>query len=109
MLDLILVVKRAFAVFDEIFSSTNIDDAVNILKILIHGLRKFPKSYFLIATHHPIKQLKIEELDYVSLLYVDTRIEKGIAQFTYQLKKGISELKLGLALFEQEGLLHLLK
>src|SRR5699024_3250487 len=47
---------RCFAVFDELFSGTNVEDGFEILKTTINGLNKYDNSYFFISTH--IQKLK---------------------------------------------------
>lgn len=100
---------RVFAVFDEMFSGTNHEDAINILRIAVKGVAKFSRSFFLISTHYRIKDLDIAENEAIDFLHIASGIKNGIPQFTYEVKKGSSDLKLGLILFENAGLLQLLK
>ena len=99
---------RVFAVFDEMFSGTNSEDAVNILRIALKGITRFKQSFFLISTHYRLEELAITEADPIELLYIASDISNGIPQFTYEVKKGNSDLRLGMILFENEGLLQLL-
>jgi len=39
--------KQCFAIFDELFSGTNVEDAFEICQTTINGLSKFKNSYFL--------------------------------------------------------------
>jgi DNA mismatch repair protein MutS len=102
--------KQVFAVFDELFSGTNIDDALNILTITISGLKKFTNSYFLLSTHfYKLKELQMDEMSHAAFHYVDSFLENGVPKFTYQVKEGWSDIKFGSILFEREGLLEILK
>ncbi len=57
---------KCFAVFDELFRGTNIEDALEISTATIKGLVKFTNSLFIISTH--LHQLKdIEEIKKVKL------------------------------------------
>lgn len=94
--------KKCFAIFDELFSGTNVEDAYDICKTTIKGLSKFEKSYFFISTH-------IQELEHISHqrssnYYLDCDIVNNKPTFTYKLKKGWSHIKVGRILFEKEGL-----
>ncbi len=100
---------RVFAVFDEMFSGTNSEDAINILRIAVNGVAQFSQSYFLISTHYRIKDLGLTENESIDFMYIASGINNGIPQFTYEVKSGSSDLRLGLILFENAGLLQLLE
>jgi len=102
--------KQVFTVFDEMFSGTNIDDALNILTLTLNGLKKFPRSYFLLSTHfYKLKELQVDEMSHAAFYYIDSLLEEGNPKFIYQLKEGWSDVKFGTLLFEREGLVQLLK
>src|SRR5690606_9155901 len=61
--------KLCFAVFDELFSGTNFDDAFEICKTTINGLSKYENSYFFISTH--IQELKNFSNEKISNYYID--------------------------------------
>src|SRR5690606_26686982 len=94
--------KRCFAVFDELFSGTNVEDAVEICKTTINGLSKFNHSYFFISTH--FQELKKVSNEQIENYYIDCELIENIPTFTYQLKKGWSDIKVGRILFEKVGL-----
>ncbi|WP_298423925.1 hypothetical protein [uncultured Kordia sp.] len=99
--------KRCFAIFDELFSGTNLEDAFEICKTTINGLSKFENSLFLISTH--IQELKSVSNEHISNYYIDCELIENKPTFTYKLKKGWSDIKVGRILFEKEGLNELLK
>lgn len=98
--------KRCFAVFDELFSGTNVEDGFEICKTTINGLSKFDNSYFFISTH--IQELKSVSNPQIENYFIDCQLIENIPTFTYQLKKGWSDIKVGRILFEKEGLYKLL-
>lgn len=101
--------KRCFAVFDELFKGTNYEDALAISVKTVLGLGKFDTSTFFISTH--IAELKNKlEIHHVncSPYYIDCEIELDTPTFSYVLKKGWSNLKIGQLLFRKEGLNELL-
>jgi DNA mismatch repair protein MutS len=102
--------KKCFAVFDELFKGTNIDDAVQISSTTIKGLMNFKNSFFFISTHlHQLKELEQVKTNQVETYYVDCDIKDGTPLFSYQIKAGWSDLKVGQMLFEKEGLNELLQ
>lgn len=96
---------RCFAVFDELFRGTNIEDALEISTATIKGLTHFPNSLFFISTHlHQLKDMEEIKTNKISTCFIDCKLTDNIPAFTYQLKEGWSDLKLGRILFEKEGL-----
>jgi DNA mismatch repair protein MutS len=101
--------SKCFAVFDELFRGTNIEDAVEISTTTIKGLRACKNSIFFISTHlHQLKQLEEVNSDKIDSLYIDCELKDDTPLFNYQLKKGWSDLKVGRILFEREGLNNML-
>ena len=100
---------KCFAVFDELFRGTNIEDALEISTATIKGLVHFPNSLFLISTHlHQLKDIDVIQNNQVTTCYIECGLRDNIPAFTYQLKEGWSDLKLGRILFEKEGLYKML-
>lgn len=100
---------QTFAIFDELFRGTNVDDALAITQATISGLQAFPQSFFFISTHLlQLKQVR-QAQDSIKEYYIDCTLEASIPTFSYKLKPGWSELKIGKVLFEKEGLNDLLR
>jgi len=96
---------KCFAVFDELFRGTNIEDALEISSTTIKGLVNFPNSLFLISTHlHQLKDMEEIKTNKVSTCFIECELTGNTPAFTYKLKNGWSDLKLGRILFEKEGL-----
>ncbi|MCD0472625.1 hypothetical protein [Flavobacterium sp. JAS] len=98
--------KRCFAVFDELFSGTNVEDALEICRTTINGVSKYNNSYFFISTH--IQELRDITNNNISTFYLDCELINDMPTFTYKLKKGWSNIKVGRILFDKEGLNELL-
>ncbi|OUJ70157.1 MutS-related protein [Hymenobacter crusticola] len=99
---------KTFAIFDELFRGTNVDDALAITQATLSGLQAFPQSFFFISTH--LLQLKQQQAqNSVKEHYIDCTLQAGVPTFSYKLKLGWSELKIGKVLFEKEGLNELLR
>jgi len=97
--------KKCFAVFDELFRGTNIEDALEISTATIKGLVRFSNSLFIISTHlHQLKDLEEIKKDKVATYFIECKLDNNTPAFTYKLKPGWSDLKLGRILFEREGL-----
>ena len=101
---------KCFAVFDELFRGTNIEDALEISTATIKGLVKFSNSLFFISTHlHQLKDMQEIKEGKVSTSFIECELKDNTPVFTYKLKEGWSDLKIGRILFEKEGLNDLLE
>ena len=98
--------KKCFAVFDELFSGTNFEDALEISKATINGVSIYSNSYFFISTH--IQELRHLTNNNIATFYLDCDFINGVPHFTYKLKEGWSNIKVGQALFHKKGLHTLL-
>ncbi len=97
--------KKCFAVFDELFRGTNIEDALEISAATIKGLVKFKNSLFIISTHlHQLRDIEEIKNDQVATHFIECALNGNAPLFTYKLKDGWSDLRLGRILFEREGL-----
>jgi len=101
--------KKCFAVFDELFRGTNVEDALEISKTTILGLTKFSNSWFFISTHlHQLKEIIMRHDDKIGTRFIECILDNDNPVFTYKLQAGWSDLKIGQLLFEREGLDRLL-
>jgi len=99
--------QRCFAIFDELFRGTNIEDALAISTTTILGLTAFTGSFFFISTH--LHQLEhVAGAGKINTCCIECRLDEGLPVFTYKLKAGWSDLKIGQVIFRQEGLYDLL-
>lgn len=101
--------EKCFVVFDELFKSTNLDDAYQITIKTLSGLAKLNNSFFFISTHIlELGESEVVSSDKIGKYYIDSFVERGEPRFDYKVKEGWSNAKIGLLLFEQYGLNKLL-
>lgn len=100
--------NSCFVIFDELFKGTNFEDALEISKTTFLGLRKFTNSCFIISTHiHQLKEFTYINKD-ISTFYMECLLAENRPIFTFKLKEGFSDLKLGAIIFKNENLQQLL-
>jgi DNA mismatch repair protein MutS len=98
------------AVFDELFRGTNVDDALEISQATLNGLLKFKNCLFFISSHlHGLTNAPAVKNGSIACYYLDCNVEGSVPRFTYALKPGYSQLRVGRLLFEKEGLTDLLQ
>lgn len=95
--------KRCFAIFDELFKGTNHEDALAISRTTLNGLQQFKNSLFFISTHLHELEMEIDR-ESIDAFFVDCIIDNGIPVFSYKIKRGWSDLKIGQLLFSKIGL-----
>jgi hypothetical protein len=77
------------------------------LNILRNAFRLTPP--FIISTHlHQLKEMEEISNGKVATYFIECGLQNNIPAFTYKLRTGWSDLKLGRILFEREGLNNLL-
>lgn len=102
--------KKCFVVFDELFTSTNYEDAFELTKSTIRGLRNFKDSIFIISTHiNKVKEIDDVKRNLVQSIFFQCNLNAdGAPVFNYKLEYGWSELQIGKILYEKTGILKLL-
>ncbi len=100
--------RRCFAVFDEIFSGTNNSDAVEILSATVNGLGAFDKSFFIISTHLNEAELQIAGAE-IDAYHLECRLTDKNPVYSYRIREGWSDIKVGCILYESVGISALLQ
>lgn len=93
---------------DELFKGTNVQDAMKCSATVIEGLRKMKNVLFILSTHlyeigEPLKQFSN-----IQFRYFETNVTDDQLVFSYQLREGISNDRLGYLILKKEGVVELL-
>ncbi|MGE5106640.1 MAG: MutS-related protein [Sphingobacteriales bacterium] len=101
--------RKWLVLIDEIFKGTNIQDAMNCSTTVIKGLLKISNSLFILSTHlYEIgEELKI--YPNIQFKYFETSAEGEQLSFSYQLKDGISNDRLGYLILKREKVVEMLE
>lgn len=94
---------------DELFKGTNVHDAYECTKAVIDGLLKHPHHVMVLSTHlYEVAQQFRERTDIIFKYFVTDLSQEGKYSFSYELKDGISNDRIGYRILQQEGVLDLL-
>lgn len=93
---------------DELFKGTNQEDAVRCSSAVMEGLRKNKNCLFIISTHLYEIGESLRKYSNIQFNYFETSLSAGELSFSYQLKPGISNDRLGYLILKKEGVLDLL-
>jgi DNA mismatch repair protein MutS len=100
--------KKWLVLIDELFKGTNVQDAMKCSLAVIRGLIKIKNSLFILSTH--LYEIGDELKDYpnISFRYFETNVENEQLQFSYQLKEGISNDRIGYVILKREKVVDML-
>ena len=101
--------KKWLILIDELFKGTNVQDAMKCSLAVIEGFLKIKNSLFILSTHlYEIgEELKVHPN--IHFNYFETTVEDGQLSFSYQLKDGISNDRLGYLILKREGVVKMLE
>ncbi|WP_018611335.1 MutS-related protein [Segetibacter koreensis] len=94
---------------DELFKGTNVQDAMKCSTAVIEGLLKMKNALFILSTHLYEIGEGLKQYNNIKFNYFETRIEEGQLIFSYQLKEGISNDRLGYLILKREGVVNMLE
>lgn len=101
--------KKAFIIFDELFKGTNIKDAFDGSLMVISGLVNWDSGIFILSSHLLELAKDINKYPGMIFKYFESDILDGKPVFSYQLKEGVSDERLGLLIIQNEKIMDLLK
>lgn len=101
--------EKVFAIFDELFRGTNVRDALEASAMIISELMAWEKSLFIISSHLTEIGETVMSFSNAQSLYFESSLQGEKPVFTYQLKEGISTMRLGMTMINNEGIVELLK
>ena len=101
--------KKWLVLIDELFKGTNVQDAMKCSSTVIKGLLKIKNSLFILSTHlYEIGQ-ELKEYPNISFKYFETSVKDDQLEFSYQLKDGVSNDRLGYLILKREKVVELLE
>lgn len=101
--------KNWLILIDELFKGTNIEDAMKCTQTVVEGLAKSKHSVFILSTHLYEIATSLQQHTNIDFRYFETEIKEGQFNFSYQLREGISNDRLGYLILSKEGVVNLLK
>jgi DNA mismatch repair ATPase MutS len=100
--------RRWLVLIDELFKGTNIQDAMKCSSTVIRGLININHALFILSTHLYEIGEDLKPYGNISFKFFETEITEKQLRFSYQLKDGISNDRLGYLILEREGVVDLL-
>ena len=101
--------KKWLVLIDELFKGTNVQDAMKCSATVIKGLIKIENSLFILSTHLYEIGDELRVFPNISFKYFETTVSGDQLYFSYQLKDGISNDRLGYVILKKEKVVELLE
>jgi DNA mismatch repair ATPase MutS len=101
--------RNWLVLIDELFKGTNIQDAMKCSTAVIRGLIKINHSLFILSTHLYEIGEELKDLPTIDFKYFETMLKENELFFSYQLKDGISQDRMGYLILKKEGVTTLLE
>ena len=93
---------------DELFKGTNIVDAMKCSTTVIEGLRKVNSAVFILSTHLYEIGEPLRQYSNIQFRYFETEATEDNLIFSYRLREGISNDRLGYLILQREKVTDLL-
>lgn len=101
--------NRWLVLIDELFKGTNVQDAMKCSSAVIKGLIKIKNSLFILSTHLYEIAEELKSHPNISFKYFETSVKEDQLEFSYQLKEGISNDRLGYLILKREKVVEMLE
>lgn len=101
--------KKWLVLIDELFKGTNVQDAMKCSLAVIKGLMKIRNSLFILSTHLYEIGEELKPYPNISFRYFETNVQDDQLRFSYQLKEGISNDRIGYVILKREKVVEMLE
>lgn len=101
--------KKWLVLIDELFKGTNVQDAMKCSATVIKGLIKIKNSLFILSTHLYEIGDELKLFPNISFKYFETGVKDDQLEFSYQLKEGISNDRIGYVILKREKVVEMLE
>jgi DNA mismatch repair protein MutS len=101
--------KRWLVLIDELFKGTNVQDAMKCSTAVIKGLLRIRQSLFILSTHLYEIGEELRQYPNITFNYFETAVKDDQLEFSYQLKEGISNDRIGYLILKREKVVEMLE
>jgi DNA mismatch repair protein MutS len=101
--------RKWLVLIDELFKGTNMQDAMKCSATVIKGLIRIQRSLFILSTHLYEIGEELKAYPNISFKYFETAVKEDQLEFSYQLKEGISNDRIGYLILKREKVVEMLE
>jgi DNA mismatch repair protein MutS len=100
--------QQILVIFDELFRGTNVKDAYDASLAIISAFSKARKSFFIISTHIVEVANELAAIENIDFRFMETTFDDGIPKYSYKLRNGITEERMGMWIVNNEGIVDII-
>jgi DNA mismatch repair protein MutS len=101
--------KKWLVLIDELFKGTNVQDAMKCSLTVIKGLIRIKNSVFVLSTHLYEIGEELKAYPNISFKYFETNVNEDQLEFSYQLREGVSNDRIGYVILRREKVVEMLE
>ena len=101
--------RKWLVLIDELFKGTNVQDAMKCSSTVIKGLIRIRRSLFILSTHLYEIGDELKQFPNILFNYFETAVKDDQLEFSYQLKPGISNDRIGYLILKREKVVEMLE
>lgn len=101
--------KNWLILIDELFKGTNVQDAMKCSTTVIEGLHNMNNALFILSTHLYEIADSLKQYNNMVFKYFETEVKNDQLIFSYNLKEGVSNDRLGYLILKKEGVVEMLQ
>lgn len=96
-------------IFDELFRGTNLKDAYDGSLVILSAFSQIKSTFFAISTHIVEVAKELKKIDSIQFQYMEMIKHSNEPYYTYKLKCGVSDDRMGMYIIDKERILDLIK
>lgn len=100
--------RKWLVLIDELFKGTNVQDAMQCSLTVVKGLLKIKNSVFVLSTHLYEIAAELKTYPNIAFRYFETDVNHEALHFSYQLREGVSNDRIGYLILKKEKVTDLL-
>jgi DNA mismatch repair ATPase MutS len=101
--------RKWLVLIDELFKGTNVQDAMKCSSTVVKGLIKITSSLFILSTHLYEIGEELKAYPNISFKYFETTVLEDQLKFSYQIKDGIRNDRIGYVILKREKVVEMLE
>lgn len=101
--------KSLFVIFDELFRGTNVTDAHEATVAITSAFARKRNSLFIISSHIVEAGEALQKEPAISFQFMPTHMNGNVPEYTYVLRRGITDDRHGMVIIQNEGILDILR
>ena len=101
--------KNMVVIFDELFRGTNVKDAYDASLAVISAFAEVKGSIFLVSTHIVEVAEPLRAFKNIRFGYFHTAIKEEMPIYSYQLRDGVTEERLGMLIIKKERIIETIR